>query len=258
MQVTWDEHSIFVRGERVLLYSGEFHPFRLPVPDLWLDVFQKIKALGYSGVSFYVDWALVEPEQGNFRADGVFALEPFFDAAVEAGIYLIARPGPYINAEVSGGGFPGWLIRVNGTYRSNSTDFLQATDLYAREVGSIIAKAQITNGGPVILFQPENEYTIAGSDNIGFPSGDYFQYVIEQFRNAGIVVPMISNDAFPLYTFAPGSTTADADVQIDIFGHDAYPVLFNCQNPDSWLSIAPVVGLRESSLKIHIHDLTAQ
>lgn len=47
--VTWDEHSLFVRGERVLFYSGEFHPFRLPVPSLWLDVFQKIKSLGYNG-----------------------------------------------------------------------------------------------------------------------------------------------------------------------------------------------------------------
>jgi uncharacterized SAM-binding protein YcdF (DUF218 family) len=36
--VTWDQHSIFVRGERVLFYSGEYHPFRLPVPGLWLDV----------------------------------------------------------------------------------------------------------------------------------------------------------------------------------------------------------------------------
>lgn len=26
--VTWDEHSLFVHGERVLFYSGEFHPFR--------------------------------------------------------------------------------------------------------------------------------------------------------------------------------------------------------------------------------------
>lgn len=54
--VTWDEHSIMVRGERILLYSGEFHPFRLPVPSLWLDIFQKIKAAGFSGVSFYADW----------------------------------------------------------------------------------------------------------------------------------------------------------------------------------------------------------
>ena len=54
--VTWDQHSVFVRGERVLLYNGEFHPFRLPVAGLWLDIFQKIKAAGFSGVSFYTDW----------------------------------------------------------------------------------------------------------------------------------------------------------------------------------------------------------
>ena len=109
--VTWDEHSIFVRGERVLFYSGEYHPFRLPVPGLWLDVFQKIRAMGYTGVSFYVDWALLEGKPGEFLADGVFALEPFFEAAQTAGIYLLARPGPYVNAEVSGGGFPGWVSR---------------------------------------------------------------------------------------------------------------------------------------------------
>ena len=54
--VTWDEHSLFVRGERIMLFNGEFHPFRLPVPSLWLDVFQKIKVAGFSGVSFYTHW----------------------------------------------------------------------------------------------------------------------------------------------------------------------------------------------------------
>lgn len=57
---------------------------------MWLDVFQKIKALGYNGVSFYVDWALVEGKQGDFSAEGIFAWEPFFEAATKAGIYLIA------------------------------------------------------------------------------------------------------------------------------------------------------------------------
>ncbi len=111
--VTCDQHSIFVHGERVLFYSGEFHPYRLPVPGLYLDVFQKIRALGYTGVSFYVDWALVEGKQGNLSAEGIFALEPFFEAASQAGIYLLARPGPYINAEVSGGGYPGQFIKHN-------------------------------------------------------------------------------------------------------------------------------------------------
>jgi beta-galactosidase GanA len=63
---------------------------RLPVPGLWYDVFQKIRSAGYTGVSFYVDWALLEGQAGQFSAKGVFALEPFFEAASKAGIYLLA------------------------------------------------------------------------------------------------------------------------------------------------------------------------
>jgi beta-galactosidase GanA len=95
--VGWDESSLFVHGERVMIFSGEVHPFRLPVPSLYIDVFQKIRALGMNAVSFYVDWALLEGKPGNFSAEGVFSLEPFFQAAKDAGIYLIARPGPYIS-----------------------------------------------------------------------------------------------------------------------------------------------------------------
>lgn len=93
-QVTYDEHSLRVHGERIYVFSGEFHPYRLPVPDLWLDVFQKIKALGFNAVSYYVHWALLEGEQGKYLAEGIFAQDPFYEAAQMTGIYLIARPGP--------------------------------------------------------------------------------------------------------------------------------------------------------------------
>src|SRR3954471_9698113 len=66
--VTWDAHSLLVNGQRTMLYSGEFHPFRLPVSSLWSDVFQKIKALGLNTVSFYVDWAVLEGKPGSFSA----------------------------------------------------------------------------------------------------------------------------------------------------------------------------------------------
>jgi beta-galactosidase GanA len=46
--------------------------------------------MGFNCVSFYVDWALLEGKQGDFSAEGVFAFEPFFQAATDAGIYLIA------------------------------------------------------------------------------------------------------------------------------------------------------------------------
>jgi hypothetical protein len=93
----WDNASLFLLGERTMLFSGEFHPFRLPVPSLWWDVLEKMKAAGLNTVSFYVDWALVEGKPGEFWAEGVFDLAEFFDAAKELGLWLVARPGPYIS-----------------------------------------------------------------------------------------------------------------------------------------------------------------
>ncbi|KAK5163099.1 uncharacterized protein LTR77_010883 [Saxophila tyrrhenica] len=240
--VTWDQHSIFVHGERVLFYSGEYHPFRLPVPGLWLDVFQKIRAMGYTGVSIYTDWALHEGKPGDWNGEGIFDLQPFFDAAKQAGIYILARPGPYINAEVSGGGFPGWLQRVPGTLRSDDQAYLDATDNYVKNIGAIIGKNQITNGGPVILFQPENEYYSCTDDIDPCPNPDYMQYVEDQFRNASIVVPYIVNDNNE-GNFAPGQPAA-----VDIYGIDSYPLGFDCANPETWPEGALQTYLTETHL----------
>jgi hypothetical protein len=48
--VAWDKYSLQVQGKRVFIFSGEFHYQRLPVPELWLDVFQKFKANGLNAV----------------------------------------------------------------------------------------------------------------------------------------------------------------------------------------------------------------
>ncbi|KAI0907498.1 glycoside hydrolase family 35 protein [Ustulina deusta] len=216
--VTWDKHSLFVRGERIMFYSGEFHPWRLPVPGLWLDIFQKIKALGYNGVSFYVNWALLEGNPGHFTAEGVFAYEPFFDAAIEAGIYLFARPGPYINAEVSGGGYPVWLQRNTGTLRTNEAAYMDATDNYVAHIGEIVAAAQITNGGPVTN----------GADWIKFPDSEYIEAVKQLYRNAGVVVPLVNNEASIIGLFTP-----DKPGGPDIYGHDSYPIGWDCATPEN-------------------------
>ena len=102
-----------------MIFSGEFHPFGLPVPGLWLEVFQKVKSMGFTGVSFYIDWNLVEGNPGHVITDGIRNLDEFFDAASQAGLYLIARPGPYINTETTAGGLPGWVLREKGVIRSD-------------------------------------------------------------------------------------------------------------------------------------------
>lgn len=231
-----------------MFYSGEFHPWRLPVPGLWLDVFQKIRAMGYTGVSFYFDWALHEGDPGHFTAEGVFGYDQFFSAAAEAGIYLLARPGPYINAEVSGGGFPGWLQRNPAILRTNMTEFVEALSNYVNNVGKIIADAQITNGGPVVLFQAENEYTF-GMDwvlwyvlhiqmpfmissvfwlTVTRPDVEYIAGLNQQYRDTGIVVPFVNNEAAFIGLFTPGEPGGP-----DIYGGLDGWAMLALTNPES-------------------------
>lgn len=89
---------------------------------------------------------------------------------------------------------------------------------YIAHVASTVAKAQITNGGPIILYQPENEYSY-GCCGVDVPDGKYMQYVIDQARDAGVVVPMISNDVDNMGISAPGTGVGE----VDIYGHDNYP-----------------------------------
>lgn len=197
-----------------MIFSGEFHPFRLPVPGLWLDVFQKIKSMGFTGASFYVDWSLVEGNPGHVITDGIWSLDEFFDAASQAGLYLIARPGPYINAETTAGGIPGWVLRQKAVIRSDDPEYLNATAEYMSTVGAIIERAQITHGGPVIMAQPENEFsTWPGVTD--FPNDmnrDYMAYVEEQLLDEGINVPKIVNDNSVKGYFAPGSGQGAVDI----------------------------------------------
>jgi hypothetical protein len=89
-----------------------------------------------------------------------------------------------------------------------------------KNIGANLAKAQITNGGPIILVQPENEYTQATNAITPFPDPVYMEYIYGQLRGAGIVVPFISNDASAKGDNAPGQPAA-----VDIYGHDGYPLV---------------------------------
>ena len=75
--------------------SGEFHTFRLPVPSLWPDILEKVKAAGMNAVSVYTHMGLINPSPGVIDFDGFRALQPLYDAAKAAGIWIVLRPGNY-------------------------------------------------------------------------------------------------------------------------------------------------------------------
>ena len=102
--------------------------------------------------------------------------------------------------------------------RTRAPDYLAATDNYISSIGKTIAKYQITNGGPVILLQPENEYS-GGLDP--FPDPVYADHLEQQYRDAGIVVRFISNDAWAAAGhLAPGPDVNGSTLgDVDIYGY---------------------------------------
>ena len=227
--VSQDHYSLLIDGKRVFIRSTEFHYWRLPSPDLWLDVLQKIKAGGYNGVSIYFDWGFHSPKPGVYDFTGVRDVEKLLRMTEQAGLYVIARPGPYINAETDSGGFPGWLQTVKGQARTSAPDYTAAYMDWLGHIDPILARHQITttdaaNGlrGSVIFVQVENEYTFGPHDVI------YMQNIEQKERADGIKVPFSFNDVYLAGTWASGPGS------VDLYGFDAYPQGFDCSNPAHW------------------------
>ncbi|KAJ4990398.1 glycosyl hydrolase family 35 [Stagonosporopsis vannaccii] len=235
--VEWDNGSLQINGERVIIMSGEFHYARLPVPELWLDIFHKFRANGMNTVSIYFFWSYHSASKGtyDFTTPGK-DIQRLFDAAKQAGLYVIARPGPYSNAETSGGGFALWTSDGSGgSYRTSDETYRKAWSEWIAEIGPIIAKNQITNGGPVILTQVENELTQSKYD----PNNTlviYMEQIKKAFRDAGLIVPTTHNEK----GFRGKSWSTDYNNvggAVDIYGLDSYPGGLSCSNPNTGGSV---------------------
>src|SRR3954449_1112408 len=188
--VTYDDHSFMIDGKRTYIWSGEFHYYRLPNQSLWRDVFQKMKAAGFNGVSLYFDWGYHSPAPGVYDFTGVRDVDTLLDMAAQSGLYVIARPGPYINAEVDGGGFPGWLSTKAGNTRSGDPDYLKYSDEWQAKIDTILARHQLTKGtGSVIEYQVENQYY--HGDAAG---RSYMKHLEDKARADGITVPLVGNN----------------------------------------------------------------
>ncbi|KAF8625954.1 hypothetical protein AX17_006679 [Amanita inopinata Kibby_2008] len=223
-EVRFDNYSLILRGQRIFLHSGEFHTFRLPVPSLWPDILQKVKAAGLNGVSVYTHMGLINPSRGVVDFNDFRALQPLYDAAREAGIWIVLRPGPYINAETSAGGIAHWTTsEVANTLRTNATDWKEAWQAYIQGIIEVTAPNQITAGGPVIAIQIDNEFQQAP-----ITYAEYFADLENAYHASDIVVPLTYNDPGEGRNFINGTGA------VDLYGLDSYPQGFDCSNPTVW------------------------
>ncbi|HEY7264087.1 MAG TPA: beta-galactosidase [Trebonia sp.] len=219
--VTFDKYSLMIDGQRAFIWSGEFDAFRLPSPSLWRDILEKMKSNGYNAVTIYFDWGYHSPAPGVYDFTGVRDMDELLDMADQAGIYVIARPGPYINGETDAGGFPDWLAEFPGTDRTNDATYLTYSDQWQSAIDAIIARHQLTNGaGSVILYQIENEY----ANNLTSQAGiGYMAHLYAKARADGITVPIFHNDKGRNGDWVPGSFPETPNDGNYLYAFDGYP-----------------------------------
>ena len=204
-RVRYDSRCLQIEGQDVFLLSGTMHYFRTPQP-LWRDRLEKIKAMGFNGVETYVPWNWHEREMpsspDDFSKMDLRELDDFLTLAEEVGLYTIVRPGPYICAEWSGGGFPQWLMQKRPAQtlhevwlQSMDPEFLRWNDHWYEAVARVVAPHQLSRkprgAYGVVLMQVENEFNRIK----WFPRSEkrqYLEHMAQQLRRGGIEVPLIS------------------------------------------------------------------
>nr|WP_108870907.1 beta-galactosidase [Tessaracoccus timonensis] len=225
-KVTFDKYSFKIDGQRLNVYSGEFHYWRLPSPDAWRDVLQKIKASGFNAVSLYFFWGLHQSEEGGqFDFSGIKDIDKLLTMAEEEGLFVIARPGPYVNAEISMGGLPAWLAN-KGHASLRSVENLQASKAWLNAFNKIAKKHLVTDGGgSVFLYQVENEI-IAQQPRYE----EFLKALVDVVKADGIDVPLFHND------WNTAGRFKDVDKYgTDFYASDVYPLGFNCSAPRNQL-----------------------
>ena len=171
-RIRYDRQCIQIEGKDIFLFSAAFHYFRVPQP-LWPDRFRKLKDGGFNCVETYIPWNWHERKMPRSPQDesclDMRELDDFLKMAEDFGLYVIVRPGPYICAEWSGGGFPQWIMQkkpAKTTFdtwlQSNDPEFMRWNEHWYRAVCRVVAPHQLTRKSKghtgVIFFQVENEF----------------------------------------------------------------------------------------------------
>lgn len=152
-------------GKPLQIRCGEMHFARVP-REYWSHRLKAIKAMGLNTVCAYLFWNYHEWREGRFDWAGQRDAAEFCRVAQQEGLYVILRPGPYACAEWEMGGLPWWLLKHDGDsfLRTRDPAYIEPARRWLAEVGRVLAPMQITQGGPILMVQVENEYGFFGDD----------------------------------------------------------------------------------------------
>ncbi|MVA76776.1 beta-galactosidase [Auraticoccus sp. F435] len=197
-------------GQPHTIVSGALHYFRVP-RALWGDRLQRLAAMGCNTVETYVAWNFhVRRPDAEPDLTGDRDLGAFLDEAGRQGLDVLVRPGPYICAEWDLGGLPSWLLAEEGlrtrergvNLRTADPAWLRHVDAWFDRLIPVIGSRQVSQGGPVVAVQVENEYGSFGDDR------GYLQHLADGLRARGITELLFTSDG-PSSLMLRGGTLDD-------------------------------------------------
>jgi len=209
-------------GKSIKIHSGEMHYARVP-HEYWKQRLQMIKAMGLNTVATYVFWNYHETAPGvwDFTTENRNIRE-FVTLAGEVGLMVILRPGPYACAEWEYGGYPWWLVKNKDlVIRTNNKPFLDSCNVYITKLITEVKDLQVTNGGPIIMIQAENEFGSYVAQRKDIPLAEhkaYSQSIKAQLLKAGVEVPLFTSDGSWLFeggTIEGAMPTANGEDNIE-------------------------------------------
>lgn len=173
-------NTLNLDGKDVPILSGEVQFFRMD-PSVWEPCLEQVKNLGLPIVSTYLSWQRFSkgPDQYDLtgESDPRLNVPLFLDLCKKYGLYVTMKPGPWICAEETNGGYPGWLVEqpalqvldaqnqpvkgYNPPFQSPipsyfHPDYQYHVQRWLEEVDRVI-KLYCYPDGPIILIQLDNE-----------------------------------------------------------------------------------------------------
>lgn len=161
---TVGKNTFLLDGEPFIVKAAEVHYPRIPRP-YWEHRIQMCKSLGMNTLCIYAFWNFHEQQMNQFDFSGQADIAEFCRLAQKNGMYVIVRPGPYACAEWEMGGLPWWLLKKKDIrLREQDPFFMERAKLFEEKLAEQLRSLTISNGGPIIMVQVENEYGSYGED----------------------------------------------------------------------------------------------
>lgn len=186
--------GVVLSGETPGIFITADYPYYRDDTNHWADRLASLKRMGISVVTVYIPWRHHQPDPAT-PADFTGSTQAnrdvlgFIKLCAGLGLGVIAKPGPFIHAEVNYGGLPDWVCPLNNAkidallnannepehwagsrVKSDGTtieiwplpapfspEFLRLTRAWMQQVSAEVIRPQSAPEGPIVALQIANE-----------------------------------------------------------------------------------------------------